>query len=263
MSHALLLPLALAPAPPYHVISALHESKVFAHYAGCDETKLSVEGFKACIRSKPAEELMSTVLSWTSPRWPYPGNDSMVDFVIRGYGDLLKNQGGGVQTMAAREDFPLAAPAFIWTPILDGTVTGVPEVPEDVIVRGDHNKVPMMAWTMRVGTPRGGEAWSGLSHPSRLPQAYPLMVLVQEEGLTFYAAAPVYAPWVTLPLDRTELASIIKKTFDYISDQRVQELIDLYIKAINNLPSDEAQAVEWIFHDRPYDHIWSEFMGGE
>ena len=145
----------------------MHQSTVFAQYAGCDESQLSHEEFKSCIRDKPAEELMDTLKSWLSPNWPGPSNTSWAEFIIKGYSSIfhekieIEVQEGGhssssttttaFASMAAREDFEGPAPFVMWTPVVDGTVHGIPETPLYTMIKGEHNKVPLLTSTTQVG----------------------------------------------------------------------------------------------------------------
>ena len=126
--------------------SALHDSAVFARRGGCDEAHSTPDKFRECMRSKPAHVLLDTMRDWFSPTWPYPANSSFYEFVSDHWGDMAP--------MAARPDFPLAAPAILFSPVVDGTADGIPQVPLEAIEKGDHNKVPFLSLSMRVSPSR-------------------------------------------------------------------------------------------------------------
>lgn len=138
------------------VSSALHQSTVFAQYAGCDDSHLDYEDFKACLRNKPAHELLDTLRNWLGPNWPYPSNNSVVEFMVHGYSSLFDSEpeqdgvSGSFSPMASRDDFLSSAPVVLWTPVVDGTVDGIPEIPLNAIERGDYNKVPVLTSTTQV-----------------------------------------------------------------------------------------------------------------
>lgn len=70
---------------------------------------------------------------------------------------------------------------------------------------------------------------------------------------------PIYAPWVTLPLNRTEVVSLFRRLFVSITDDSIDQVIALYTNSLK--PS--ISKPRYVIGNGIYDRLWTEFLTGD
>ena len=99
----------------------------YAASIGCNATTLNNDtAFLNCLRNLETKDIMNGVLSWFNPNWPLKHNSFAND-------PMLNVLGTGL---------PGLAPVMPWGPVIDGSETGLKDMPLTILQNGQGNYVP-------------------------------------------------------------------------------------------------------------------------
>lgn len=104
---------------------------IFAtEHVGCNATALGQEGFLRCMRGKKTKEVMDSIPGAFNPNWP-----------------AKQREARGLAVLPPA--MPDLAPIMPWGPVIDGTDTGLRQMPQRLLDQGLGNYVPTILGTNR------------------------------------------------------------------------------------------------------------------
>ncbi|KJE94283.1 acetylcholinesterase [Capsaspora owczarzaki ATCC 30864] len=109
--------------------------EIYTATFGCNATQQTAAEYLKCLRTTPATDIMTGLLSWFGPDWPNHINFPPTSFE------------GANQAPRALGILPTLAPIFPWGPVMDGSDNGLPDLPLSMMTRGDFAKVPLIIGT--------------------------------------------------------------------------------------------------------------------
>ena len=134
--------------------NAKHFGDTYATLIGCPSTGSSAAAAAdrlVCLRGKSSSEVMEPYTKWLCPPWlprphdPWCGNHtSMVDS-FRNASETITTKshfGAGPRSKVWPNGLPPMAPIIGWTAVIDGSPTGLPAAPLDLIRAGKVNVGP-------------------------------------------------------------------------------------------------------------------------
>ena len=172
---------------------AIKFGKEYGQASGCAPDLASAE-WLSCMRGLSMADLLTTILSWFDPDWPFPDPASAKMAGLRSAGRARE-----LAAMLVSDDSPFVppfAPVMPFGPVLDGTPAGLTDPPITAIAKGNFNKVPVLH-----------------GH-------------VKDEGTIFVPTMPLMVHGVELPLNDTGFGDILGHYFNATTAAKIRTLYD-------------------------------------